>query len=71
MAKAFFPFEETIICATGILIGAIAATGVREAQDRTPLKPGEHECFCNQYDLPLNNTNIGRLTTEFTLEVLL
>ncbi|WP_306140651.1 hypothetical protein [Roseibium sp. MMSF_3412] len=71
MAKSRFSFEETIICATGLLIGAIAAAGFKEAQDLTPTNPDEHECSCNEYDLPLNTIDIGGPTTELTLEVLI
>ncbi|WP_422039701.1 hypothetical protein [Roseibium sp.] len=71
MAKPFFPFEETIICATGLIIGAIVAAGFKEAQIQTPQKHEEQECSCNEYELLLNKVNVGRLDTELTLEVLL
>lgn len=71
MAKDLFPFEEAIICATGLLIGAITAAAFMEPQDRAPLNPNENECFCTEHDLPLNTIDIGRPTTELTLEVLI
>lgn len=71
MAKPFFPFEETLIGATGLIMGAIAAAGVQEAQNRSPEKPAELECSCNEDRQPLNNFDTGGLDTELTLEVLL
>ncbi|MEM8704780.1 MAG: hypothetical protein AAGF82_23455 [Pseudomonadota bacterium] len=71
MAKPFLPFEETLIGATGLIMGAIAAAGVQEAQNRSPEKPAELECSCNEHDLRLDTIDIGRPTTELTLEVLL
>ncbi|MET1414342.1 hypothetical protein ABVF61_18855 [Roseibium sp. HPY-6] len=71
MAKPFFPFEETIIGATGLIIGAIAAAGVQETRNRALEKPAELECSCNENRQRLNNFDSGRLDAEFTLEVLL
>jgi len=71
MAKPFFPFEEIIVGATGLIVGAIAAVGVQEAQNRSPEKPAGLECSCNENRQSLRNIDTGRLQTEFTLEVLL
>ncbi|WP_299479409.1 hypothetical protein [uncultured Roseibium sp.] len=71
MAKPFFPFEETIIGATGLVMGAIAAAGVQETRNRSLEKPAELECSCNENRQRLNNFDTGHLHTEFTLEVLL
>ncbi|WP_434052979.1 MAG: hypothetical protein RDA78_27735 [Roseibium sp.] len=71
MAKPFFPFEEIIVGATRLIMGAIAAAGVRETQNRSPETPAELECSCNENRQRLNNFDTGRLDTELTLEVLL
>ncbi|WP_421981905.1 hypothetical protein [Roseibium sp.] len=71
MAKPFFPFEETIIGATGLIMGAIAAAGVQEDRNRSPEKPAELECSCHENTQRLNRFDTGRLDTKFTLEVLL
>ncbi|MBG6143549.1 hypothetical protein IWQ51_001668 [Labrenzia sp. EL_142] len=70
MANLRFSLGEILICATGLIVGAIAATGFTQTPDRTSQKPVQLESHCHKDGLRQQDMAIGRQYEQLALEVL-
>ena len=70
MAKRFFSFEEVLLCAAGLFIGAIVASSFAGGPNRPAPEPIQLERACNGVSMHLQDMALGRTADAFTQEVL-